>query len=150
MKKILAVLLVVVFFNSRSNAQYASWYTVDPTHNCYSTAYTFSSDPDFIRGFCFAYDALGGHPGTVTIRTIEIGNTYPLTINIGMGIDSYTLSNYISSGWFYTAAYLLRENYLPTLTADPTEYAFYSGYIFLLEQAAYNPSILNLGPGQTV
>lgn len=148
MKKILAVLLLLVAFNSKSHAGYLPWYALDNTHNAYSTATTFSSDVDFIRGFCFCYDALGGHSGgTPTIREIDLGNG--MVIHIGMGIDSYTLSNYISSGWFYLAATLLRDNYIPTIT-DPSEYSFYMGYAFFLEQVSYNPGILNLGPGQTV
>jgi hypothetical protein len=139
-------LLMICSYNS-SKAQYLSWYQVDMTHPAYALAYSWNSNSDYVRGFCYAWDALGGHSHSYGIaRTIEVGG---LTINIGETLTPYALSNLLSAGWFYEAAYQLRTNYIPTLT-NQDEIDFYNGYANLLEQVSYNPLILEISSGENV
>jgi len=138
--------LTFLFFVNTAKAGYLPWYQVDMTHPAYWFAHSFNSNPDYVRGFCFAWEAIGGQSYQYGVRTIELGGSRPLTITIGETISPAAYAALLSSGWFYRAATLLRTEYIPTLT-NQDEIDFYNGYANLLEQVSYNPMVINLSSG---
>lgn len=151
--------LFLSFSSTKVNATYLSWYTLNTQHNVYDFARTFNQNDDYVRGFCFAWDALGGHTGNFSTLNIDIQvpditnywsdlSTAPpwitlYTVKIGslVSITSTDAANYM-----YNTAYTIETLYLPTIT-DPSEYNFYLGYINLLYQVSYNFSVLYMSPG---
>ncbi len=148
--KFILTFTAIIFLSSvsvKSSAQYLSWYTVTYTHPVYLLAQSWGgADPDYTRGFCFAYDALGGHTVHYNDKTVIVGgNMNPLKFDLGTGIDVFLYTQYLESDNLYNAASQLESDYLPTLT-DPSQIKFFQGYINFLYQVSYSPGLIEAGP----
>lgn len=130
-----------------------SWYQVTSAHPCYDEALGWSNgytDVDFIRGFCFCWDALGGHTVKYSDKTINVGGDLnPLYMNIGSGVDAFLYQEYLASSIIFNNAQQIESVYLPTITS-PSQYRFYQGYIMCLYQVSYSPTILEISRGNSM
>lgn len=151
-------------------AQAQSQYVLDLAHPAYSTGNTFSADPEFLRGWCFAWDATSpivqfGAQVKIFRRTIDMSpptQTFPVTIwssgqfyvtvdvevkrSMGMTLEFMSVSP-PNTSLFYQNAVGIRAyaDNLPDL-----EKQFWYGYAACLELAGYNPNFLLITPGNTI
>jgi hypothetical protein len=153
MKKLLVrglfvVLCSICFAPAKSND--LAWYTVGPTHPAYMTAGTFSSDPDFIRGFCFGWDSLKEWVnfgfGNIMTRQVSVGNGNNLVMTIGMNTIHEVYRDAVATTCADSAEGV--RQYALTLT-NQADQNLWLGYACLMEQASGNPLIVHLQLGQS-
>lgn len=175
-KLFMALLFSTAFMFTGGNvfSQAHPEYALDPGHPAYPTGNTFSGDPEFLRGWCFAWDATSpvvqsGAVVKVFRRTISMGGpnlSVPMVIAYGIfsnGIQNYVVNVTIKFGYtyaleminmptpntalFYENAVGIRD-YADQLPDE--EKRFWYGYAGCLEMAAQNPLFLYIQWGQIV
>lgn len=141
---------ILVSFTEANAAPDLDWYRPGWEHPAYMTALSFSSDPDFIRGICFAFDAAKemvnyGSAGIMK-KEVSVSNNNTVVITIGM----YGIASSTWGGWCTTFAESSEgvRDYANTLT-DLQNQNLWLGYACLMEQAAGNPNIVNTQNGQS-
>lgn len=148
MKKIIFCLFVSFFVGAKKvDAQLFPWYEVTASHNAYSAGLGFNPDPEFIRGFCFAFDGvspiLQGYTVQVFQGSFVIGSINQVTFNyVSIAYPIQVNSSYL------LACYYSIVDKLSYISAG-SDRNFWQGYAELLLQASYNPNILYMNPGDS-
>lgn len=173
LKKALFVNTFVLLLATTSFGQAQPSYTLNTSHPAYSTGATFNTDPEFLRGWCFAWDATSpvaqsGRAVSVFTRTINIsaanyiiipvtiwssGDFY-ITVNVSVKITdavALRLTQVFTpdTSLFWQNAQGIKE-YVETALTDPAEKSFWMGYASCLELASQNPAFLLISQGNTI
>jgi hypothetical protein len=171
MRKLLFCFFIGLITAQQGKAQAQPSYVLDPNHPAYATGNTFSSNPEFLRGFCFAWDATSpvvqfGATVNVFRKVIETSaSTHYYTVHIwvnpqvhiiveveakwtnGMTLEMLSISAPNTSD-FYMNAVGIRD-YAVNLPTQ-AEIDFWFGYAAALELASYDPNFLLIRPGNVI